>query len=202
MAVQFADLLWPTLVLFGVEYFEISPGITVVTPLDFVSYPYSHSLVMSLLWAGLFAAGYYLAHRKGFVAAAVLAALVFSHWLLDVASHRPDMPITIGGDQRIGLGLWDSLFATIGVETIVFVAGAFMYAKSTRAKDRTGKFAFWGLIGFLFLVYLGNVFGPPPPGVDAVTWGAQALWLVVLWGYWVDRHRTTVKAGMAKAGNV
>ena len=38
LAAQFADLLWPTLLLLGVEEVRIDPGITVVTPLDFVHY--------------------------------------------------------------------------------------------------------------------------------------------------------------------
>ena len=45
------------------------------------------------------------------------------------------------------------------------------------------------LIAFLVLIYLGNVFGPPPPSVGAVVWSAQAIWLLVAWGYWIDRHR-------------
>jgi hypothetical protein len=48
LACQLADLVWPTLVLAGVERFEIRPGITVVTPFDFVHYPWSHSLVALL----------------------------------------------------------------------------------------------------------------------------------------------------------
>lgn len=44
VACQFADLLWPTLLIAGLERVELQPGATVVTPLNFVSYPYSHSL--------------------------------------------------------------------------------------------------------------------------------------------------------------
>lgn len=194
LAVQFADLLWPTLVLLGVEHFEIAPGITAVTPLDFTHYPYSHSMVMLLVWSMLFAGVYYVAKGRRIVAAGILALGVFSHWLLDVATHRPDMPITVGGAQRIGLGLWDSLPATLIVELGLFFAGVALYVKATRATDRVGTLGFWGLIGFLLLVHLGNLFGPPPPSVAAVAWSAQGLWLVVLWGYWVDRHRTARQA--------
>ncbi len=189
LAVQFADLLWPTLVLLGVEYFEIAPGITTVTPLDFISYPYSHSLVMLLLWGVVFAGVYFLANRERRVAALILVALVLSHWLLDVATHRPDMPLTIGGEQRLGFGLWNSLPATIVVEMAMFIAGTALYLRATKASDGIGKYAFWGLIVFLTVVYAGNLFGPPPPDTLAVTWSAQGLWLVVLWGYWIDRHR-------------
>ncbi len=194
LAVQFADLLWPTLVLLGVENFEIEPGITAVTPLNFTHYPYSHSMVMLLVWSILFAGVYYLVRGRRVVAAGVLAFSVFSHWLLDVATHRPDMPITVGGTQRIGLGLWDSLPATLVIELGLFAAGVYLYTKSTRATDRVGTYAFWGLIAFLVVIHLGNLFGPPPPSVDAVAWSAQGLWLVVLWGYWVDKHRAVASA--------
>ncbi|MFK7844623.1 MAG: hypothetical protein AB8G77_04925 [Rhodothermales bacterium] len=192
LAVQFADLLWPTLLFLGIEHVEIAPGITTVTPLDFVSYPYSHSLVMALLWGALFGGVYFLVNRKRHFAAFILAVLVVSHWLLDVVTHRPDMPLTIGGDQYIGLGLWNSLPATIAVEMGMFIIGIYLYVKSTKASDRTGKYAFWGLIVFLTIANFGNLFGPLPPSVTAIAWSAQALWLVVVWGYWIDRHRSSV----------
>lgn len=195
LSVQLADIIWPTLVLLGVEYFEIAPGITAYTPLDFIHYPYSHSLVMSLLWSVLFAGIYFVTRRKSLMAAGILAMLVFSHWILDVVSHRPDMPITITGDYRVGLGLWESVEWTIMVELSMFVAGVYLYLKSTKARDRTGTYAFWGLMGFLVLINLGNAFGPPPPNTMAVAWSAQALWLVVAWGYWIDRHRKPVTSG-------
>ncbi len=189
LAVQFADLLWPTLVMMGIEHFEISPGITEVTPLDFTSYPYSHSMVMLLVWSVLFAGVYYLARGRRLVAASILAVSVFSHWLLDVATHRPDMPITVGGAQRLGLGLWNSMPASLVIELGLFAAGIYLYLQTTRATDRVGKYAFWGLMAFLTFIHFGNIFGPPPPSVTAVAWSAQGLWLVVLWGYWIDRHR-------------
>jgi len=153
-------------VLAGIERFEIAPGITAVTPLDFVSYPYSHSLLTSAVWAGLFG-GIYLALRRNTGAALVLAALVLSHWLLDAASHRPDMPLAPGGGTRVGLGLWDSLPATLAVEGLLFAACLWSYLRVTRAKDRVGSVNLWTLVAVLLLAYFGAVFGPPPPSVDA-----------------------------------
>jgi membrane-bound metal-dependent hydrolase YbcI (DUF457 family) len=192
LACQFADLLWPTLVLAGVERVEIAPGATAVTPLDFVSYPYSHSLVALILW-GAIAGGVYAALRREPGAAAVtLALLVISHWLLDYLTHRPDMPLTIGGPERVGLGLWNSVPGTLAVELTVFGAGLAFYLRSTTARDRIGSIALWALAVFLLVIYLANIFGPPPPSVTAVAWAAQAMWLLVLWGYWVDGHRVPV----------
>lgn len=189
LACQFADLLWPSLVLLGIEVVKVQPGDTAVTPLTFVSYPYSHSLVALLIWGVVFGAAYVLISRSRVATGVVIGALVLSHWFLDVLTHRPDMPVTIGGSTRLGLGLWDSLPATLVVELLLFALGVGIYARFTEARDRRGSFGFWGLVAFLLIVYVINLFGPPPPSATAVAWGAQALWLLVIWAYWVDRHR-------------
>jgi hypothetical protein len=188
-ACQLADLLWPTLVLFGIERFEIRPGITVVTPLDFVSYPYSHSLIALSAWGVLFGTLYALINRSRVATATTLVVVVVSHWVLDVLAHRPDMPVTLSGTMRLGLGLWNSVPGTLIAELSIFAAGVVLYARQTRARDRIGSLAFGSLVGFLLVVFLLNVFGPPPPSIGAVAWSAEAMWLLVIWGYWVDRHR-------------
>lgn len=192
LAGQFADLLWPTLVLAGVESFTIRPGITAVTPLDFEHYPYSHSLLALIVWGALFGLAYRIVTHSSRRAALVLFALVVSHWVLDVVVHRPDMPLAPGLGTRIGFGLWNSLPGTLAVEFLLFGIGAVGYLKSTAARDRIGSIGSWALLSFLAIVELANLLGPPPPSVLAVTWSAQALWLLVLWGYWVDRHRDPI----------
>jgi hypothetical protein len=190
LAAQLADLLWPTLVLAGLERFEVRPGITAVTPLEFVHYPYSHSLAMMAGWGVLLALAWLALRRGTPKTALLLAAVVLSHWLLDFVTHRPDLPLSVGGEARLGLELWSSVPATLAAEGALFAAGVALYARGTRALDRTGRWALWALVAFLGLVYLANVFGPPPPpSMDAVAWSAQAIWLLVAWGYWVDRHR-------------
>lgn len=195
-AAQLADLVWPNLVLLGIERVEIAPGITAVTPLDFVSYPYSHSLLALLLWGALFAGIHWAVRRGRLLPALVIAGVVVSHWLLDVLSHRPDMPLAFGAGPLLGLGLWNSIPATVVVETALFAAGVALYARSTRPLDRIGSIGLWGLVGFLMLVYAANFMGPPPPSPQAVAWVAQSIWLLVLWGFWIDRHRTTSGPGV------
>ena len=192
LAAQWADGIWPIFVLLGLERVEIRPGITAATPLDFVSYPYSHSLVADLLWAALLA-GVYAAIRKDRRGAFWLAVLVMSHWVLDVVSHRPDMPIWPGG-PRLGAGLWNSIPATIVVELALFASGVWLYVTSTIARDRLGRVLVWILALTLAALYFAALLGPPPPSVTALAVSGLLGWLFVAWGYWIDRHRAPVAA--------
>ena len=192
LACQFADLLWPVLVLAGVEHFAIVPGITAVAPFDFQSYPYSHSLVALAVWGALAALIYRAVRRASTTTAlVVIAGLVVSHWVLDVISHRPDMPLTIGGDTKLGFELWASPATTLIVEHLMFGVGLALYARATRPIDRTGSWALYGLVVFLLVMNFANMFGPPPPSVMVVAWSVNAVWLIVAWGFWIDRHRRT-----------
>jgi hypothetical protein len=195
LAAQFVDLLWPTLLLVGLEHAVVSPGDTRVTPLDFSDYPISHSLVMTLVWGAGFGAVYFLLRRyqRG---AWVCGIAVVSHWLLDLIVHRPDLPLVPGLPVYAGLGLWNSLPLTLIVELGIFAVGIGLYVRTTTATDRVGTFGFWGLVALLVLIYGGNVFGQPPPSIAAVAWVGQAQWLLILWGYWIDRHRTAVIAAV------
>jgi len=187
-AAEFLDALWPVLVLSGVEAVNIEPGITRVTPLDFVHYPWSHSLVMAIVWGAVFAGTYWLLRRDR-ANALWLGALVVSHWLLDWIVHRPDLPVYPGESARHGLGLWDSLGATLAIEIGLFAIGIAIYLRATRALDRVGTYAFWALVATIALAYAGAVFGPPPPSPQAVAISGLAGYLMVAWGWWVDRHR-------------
>lgn len=190
LAAQLADGVWPIFLLLGWETVTIAPGITPVTPLDFTSYPYTHSLVADAMWAVLVSCGYY-ALRRDRTGAFWLAVLVLSHWLLDFVSHRPDMPLWPGGPVE-GLGLWYSLPATLVVEFALFGAGAWLYASATRARDRWGKALLWLFLLVLAALYLAAVFGPPPPSVGALAISGLAGWLFVAWAYWIDRHREPI----------
>jgi hypothetical protein len=187
-APQALDLLWPVFVLAGIEHVEVAPGDTAFTPLRFVSYPWSHSLVMSIVWGVAFGA-IVRARGASVRAAGIVAALVVSHWVLDLASHRPDMPLWPEGGPLLGLGLWRSVPATLVVELAMYAAGVALYARATRTEDRTGTWAYAGLVAFLLAAYVANVLGPPPPSGTAVAASALALWLIPLWGVWIERHR-------------
>ena len=188
MAAQFLDLLWPLFLLLGVERVIIAPGATVVTPLDFISYPFSHSLLAALGWACLFAGIYKLVKRDS-RGAVCLWFVVISHWVLDALSHQPDLPLYPGSSTYVGLGLWNSRLWTLIVEGAIFVIGARIYARSTHARDGTGSFALRSFVTVLLLFYFLNIFGSPPPSENAIAFLALGMWLFVMWAYWLDRHR-------------
>ena len=187
-AAQLPDLLWPVLLLAGVERVTIAPGDTAFTPLRFDSYPISHSLALDVVWALLFAGGMWVATRSR-SAAWASAVLVVSHWILDLATHRADMPLVPGG-SRYGLGLWNSVPATLATESALLAVGVALYVRATRPLDRVGRHALTGLVAFLVLAYLGAAFGPPPPNVAAVAWAGIAGGIVVLaLAAWIEAHR-------------
>ncbi len=188
LAAQFIDLLWPTFLLLGIERVRIVPGATRVTPLVFEHYPISHSLLGVLVWAAAVGGIYWLLRREK-QGALLLAALVASHWLLDLVVHQPDLPIAPGSAVRLGWNAWSSLPLTLAIELPLFAAGVWLYLRSTAAMDAIGTWACWALIAFLLVVYASNLFGNPPPSASAIAWVGQAQWILVLWGYWVDRHR-------------
>ncbi|HEV2426224.1 MAG TPA: metal-dependent hydrolase [Terriglobia bacterium] len=188
IAAQFLDLIWPILLLAGIERVEIRPGNTVVTPLDFVSYPFSHSLLAAAGWSLLLAGIYWMVRRDG-SGTAIVALLVISHWVLDALVHRPDLPLYPGSSRLVGLELWSSWRLTLLLEGVIFVWGVAVYRGGTRPRDATGRYAFRTLVFFLVLVYLGSLVGPPPPGSQYVAIMALSQWLLILWAYWVDRHR-------------
>ena len=190
LASQLADVVWPVLILTGVEHARITPGITAASPLDLYDFPYSHSLLMDVVWAGLFAGAYYVARRYS-RGAWVLFATVVSHWVLDWLSHRPDMQLAPGAPARYGMGLWNSIPLTLAVEGAMWIAGVAVYVRSTKAGDRVGAAGFWPMIVLLSAIWLGSIFGPPPDA-RAAALSALAMVAIFAWGYWIDQHRPAI----------
>ena len=194
----FLDLVWPFLVIAGLEVVNIDASATAFTPLDFAHYPYSHSLLTSTLWGVLFGAGYYLLAGRDRRGAFVVAALVVSHWFIDAVAHRPDLPLTPWSDRRVGFALWNSIPATLAVELLVFGSGLWIYTTVTAPLSGTRRWALPAFAAFLVLVYVGAAFGPPPPNATAVAWSALLQWLFVALAAWVDA-RTRRPAGVSPA---
>ena len=195
-AVSFLDILWPLFVVMGVEHARIVPGITAASPLDLYDYPWSHSLVMSLVWSVAFAAPLFVAKRAR--DGLVVAGCVFSHFVLDLVTHRPDMLLAPGTTEKYGFGLWDALVPAVIVEAALFAAGVYVYVKSTRATGRWGTIGFGTLVAVLTLSWLSGVFGPPPPGIEVVAWSALVFVPITLaWSWAIDRARPSTLAAQS-----
>jgi LexA-binding, inner membrane-associated putative hydrolase len=183
-SVQLVDMLWPIFLLAGLEHVRVAPGITRFTPLDFYDYPITHSLVGSIVWAAIFSGGCLLWYRNARIAL-LLGAGVVSHWVLDVISHRPDMPVLPRGPY-IGLGLWNSVAATLVVELTMFAIGLMLYVRGGGAGRR--RVSFWLLMAFVLVAYFAAAFGPPPPNVRTLAWSGLIGWLLVPWTWFADRE--------------
>jgi membrane-bound metal-dependent hydrolase YbcI (DUF457 family) len=185
------DFLWPAFLLAGVETVRAQPGITAFTPMDFESYPWSHSLLLAAVWGGLAA---WVTSRTGRARGSlVIFALVVSHWVLDWVTHRPDLPLWPGG-PKAGLGLWYSVPATIIVEGALLGLGVALYLRAAPAASRVGHWAFWSLIVVTVVIWVSQPFSPPPPNVGAIAIvGLVGGALLVTWAGWIDRHRRSAR---------
>jgi hypothetical protein len=190
LAVQLLDVLFSIFVLAGVEKMRIVPGFTAVNPYDLYSMPYTHGLVGALGWSVLAAvAARAWLGRGGGRAALVVGACVFSHWLLDLPMHTPDMPLLGDGSARIGLGLWRYRELTIAAEVVTFAAGALLWLPATGGlvRARTGTVVF---VLALTALAIATPFMPPPSGPTGFAFSALAAYgLLAGTAAWLDRAR-------------
>ena len=187
-AVTLADMIWPVLVLLGIEHVRIAPGATAFTPFVFESYPWSHSLLMLGVWGVGLAA---IARLRGVTAATGLfVALVVSHWVLDVATHAPDMPLWPGASSpHLGLGLWNSVPATLAVEGAMWIGGIAIYLRTAPPQTWTARIAFWSFVLIATIMWATGPWGPPPPTERALGWLALTGWIMVPWAWVADKNR-------------
>jgi hypothetical protein len=195
LAVQLADLLWSAFLLLGWERARIVPGYTPVTPLEFLSYPISHSLVAAILWAIAAAALYYSWPTRDtarhWQAAALVGFAVFSHYPVDILVHLPDLPLAGQDSPKLGLGLWNYPTATILAELFVFIAGLVIYVAfgSHRHPVRTPRLTLVALL--LVGTYFASLYGPLPPNMTTVA-VSDILFVLAIAALaaWADRRPT------------
>jgi membrane-bound metal-dependent hydrolase YbcI (DUF457 family) len=157
--------------------------------LEAIEIAYSHSLVAAAVWGGLLALFYFArsSNRRG---AWLLLAAVLSHWVLDVISHPPDMPLIPRIQTRFGLGLWNSIPATLIVEGGFWILSVGIYLHATRARSRASLVVFWLPIAFLTLAWYGNIAGPPPADPSSIRFTSLIFFLLtIVWAYWLNRLR-------------
>jgi membrane-bound metal-dependent hydrolase YbcI (DUF457 family) len=190
IATQFVDILWPFFLISNVEHVNIIPGYTEMNAFEFVHYPYTHSLLMGLVW-GIILGGIYWVIKKDTRSSIVVGLGVLSHWFLDLIVHVPDLPWTPWGDSKVGFGLWNHLALTLILEGIVFGAGIYFYMAATKAKNRIGSWGLLSLIILLIIATVGSIASPPPSGPLMNMFVSFNVLMVIIIGlaYWVDANR-------------
>ncbi len=196
LGVQFVDILFFPFVLMGIERMNISPGFTESTHFELVFMPYTHSLVASLLWAGMATGLAYLVLRPRRLSVALaVGAAVFSHWVLDLLVHTPDLPLFRDSGIKLGLGLWNYAAITFTLEAILLIVALWLYMSSTTAvRDaRVARFGMPIFVAVLVALNVYNIFGPPPADFMAVFVPAMASYLGFAGvAFWLDRSREPV----------
>jgi len=181
--VQFIDVLWSIFVLLGIEKVRIVPGITASNALDLYYMPYTHSLLGVLCWSVLaYVVCQLVPQLRGKRTGLILAAAVFSHWILDLIVHRPDLAL-YGSVGRMGFELWNYRGAAFVLETAVLIGGASMLYRTAAHRAR--------LVGFVIFLAALQVFGTfffsPPPSDHAAAITALVFYVVLaLLAWWVD----------------
>jgi hypothetical protein len=193
LAVQFVDILWSILILLGIEKVRIVPGITATNPFDLYYMPYTHSLVAAIMWSALVYGGYRMLASSPSARpdrpALLLALAVFSHWILDLLVHRPDLPL-YDNAHKVGLGLWNYPMPTFALEAAILFGGMLIYMRSTKSESLIGKYGM-PVFGIVLLVVHWILFFGAPAGSPNAT---AVLLLVLYLGFaavaaWLERKR-------------
>lgn len=193
LAAMLPDFLWSIFIIAGIEHVRFHEGKGAANYFDAYDIALSHSLLMDIVWAAVFAGLYYVLRHK-LRGTLIIFALVLSHWVFDVIAHRPDMPVAPGLQTHLGLGLWANLPATIVVEGGLWVFALILYIRTTHARTRIGVIVFWIGVVLITLSGYNNVAGPPPPNPQIAPIVSLVYFsLVVGWAYWMNRLRTAHK---------
>jgi membrane-bound metal-dependent hydrolase YbcI (DUF457 family) len=190
IATQFVDILWPFLLVFHIEKVAITPGYTKTNAFEFQYYPYTHSLFMGIVWGAVVGFIYWLFKRET-RGAVVVGLCVLSHWFLDLIVHVADLPLTPFGEYKVGLGLWNHVAIALILEAIIFLAGVYIYASFTKAKNRIGSWGLWILVILLLALTVNNTFGPPPSDSIMTLFVSfvALMGVIISLAYWIDRNR-------------
>ncbi len=194
LAVQFVDILFFPLVLLGIERLNIVENFTQATHFELEFMPYTHGLVSSLVLAGVTYFVFWVLPAKEKVnkkkVAFVIAAAVFSHWVLDLIVHTPDLPLLGDNSPKLGFGLWNNALITFILEAVLLIVGVWLYLRGTKARTVTGKYGMMIFATVLIVLNFFNIFGPPPENLNFL-----AIFSLVLYfafgsiAFWLDRKR-------------
>ena len=179
IAVQVLDFAWAGLNIAGVEKTRITEGFAGNSPLDLYHMPYSHSLGMSLIWAVIAAVLFAIVFRKqARVGAILFGVLVFSHWVMDLLVHKPDLALWFGSN-KVGFGLWEKPLLANILELGLFIAGMVWYLSKTIATGMVGKYYPIAFIGLFAAIHAIGQTMPTPKSMSEFTITALASYILL-----------------------
>ena len=189
IAVQLIDVFWAIFVLSGIEKVRIVPGYTASSPLDLYYMPYTHSLLGAALWSIAFGVICVFIYRWNRAVGVITGLAVFSHWVLDLLVHRPDLAL-YDSHMKMGLGLWNYKWPEFILEALFLFIGIYTYMRSTRANGNIGRYGFI-VFGIVMLTIQVLPFYTPPPSSGNMV-AISALFAYVLFAAiaaWLERKR-------------
>lgn len=190
IAVQWMDIVWAVLVLLGVEKLRIVPGFTQANALDLYYMPYTHGLPGSIVLSLVFGAIVALCTDGNRTTVLLVAAASFSHWVLDLLVHVPDLPL-YDNSAKVGFGLWRHIALSLPLELIVLGLGAWLYLRMTAFPRALGRHLFLGFVVLLAILQVYANFGPPPASAEAAAVTALVAYaLLAFIAGWVERIAT------------
>lgn len=193
VAVQLVDIVWAVLVLLGIEKVRIVPGITATNPFDLYYMPFTHSLPGAIFWSVGAAIVYrVVAPAQKWTAAAIVGSAVFSHWVLDLVVHRPDLPL-YDDAYKVGFGLWNYPAIAFLLEIALLFGGIALYLRVTQPIDAIGRYGMTVLGLFAVALQAYVFFGPPPVSDTAFALTALVLYFVfAVLVYWLEGKRSSI----------
>lgn len=189
IASQLVDYAFFGFALFGIENFRITPGITVMNPLDLYDMPYTHSLVGTLGWAIAFGAIVY-AYSKDWITAFIAAAVVEAHWWLDLIVHTQDLTLA-GMPPKFGFALWNYPAIAMPLEFILIFGSVAFYISKTHKITGQKSHALFAMIAILCVFQAFDWFAPKPESADAsfMIMALLSFSIVAAIGWWLSKCR-------------
>jgi len=184
VAVQLLDFCWSILVLLGVEHVRIVPGFMAASALDLYDMPYTHSLAGALVISGAGGALFCVLWKRPWTAGLIVGLAVFSHWILDLIVHAPDL--IVYGSHKMGFGLWNYFWPKFALECALLVGTLVWYLSAVTSP--VVKRRAWILCAILIAFQCIDKFGPLPAGAAQAAGSALVAYTVLAsLAFWVER---------------
>ena len=187
-AATIADVLLFSFILLGVEHVQFRTSGAIAPYFSPVNLWSSHSMVLTALGGAACAGAYAWRHGRG-AGAWLLAAAVIGHWVLDLLSYQPFLPVFPRQETYIGWSLHGSTAIAIVVEAVLWAGAIVLYVRDSRSTHSAGRYVFWGGVAAWTYVTWANMAGAPRKADDAPIEMLILLAMMIGWGYWMNRAR-------------